>query len=162
LSPSASRESTTNVFNELHGMMSSNHALASQTSHSCSNRMNPAHRNGHNIRSNSTTQLSSSPSAVHTPAQDLSSTTITSTQISQQCQSKSRLLINHKSSDKDFTKNEPGEIILHQSKQITDMAERSLNLSQSNQSQSDEMNHDNDNMITIVTVNNNLRGNSIA
>jgi hypothetical protein len=164
------------VFNELHGMMSSNPTSASQSNHSCSNRLSAvssAHRNCHSISNNSTTQLTSPPSAVHTSAQDLSSTAITSTQISQQCQSKSRLLINHKSNDKNFTKNEPSEIILHQSKQIAARANRTLNLSLSNPSMNDNSqmegmaraNHDTENMITIVTVNNNLsheRGNSIA
>lgn len=122
--------------------------------------------NYHNSSSNnSITQLSSPLSAVHTSAQTLSPTTpITITEISQQCQPKSRLLINYKTHDDDFDKNVSREINLHpvkESQEATTTQQHQISSNAGtteNQFENLYQNHENG-MITIVTVNNLSGGN---
>lgn len=82
------------------------------------------------------------------------------TQISQQCQPKSRLLINHKTNDGNFGKNVSSEINLHQTKEIQETPSRHQNLILPSSSDGEnsiiemenlyQRNHENG--ITIVTI----------
>ena len=146
---------------------------ASTPHHACNNRLSgvgvPSSNQGNYHSNNSPIQLSSSLSAVHTSMQPFSSTN--TNQISQQCQPKSRLLINHKNSDDVFGNIVSGVINLHQTKEIQEAPGSgqpnhvTSNDANINQFENLCQNNHESGMITIVTINNNQNienGNSIA
>jgi SLT domain-containing protein len=179
LSNNIARGTTGNIFSDLTGIISSNPtSTTSPSSHQArNNRLNavPSNQeNYHNTNSNnnSITQLSSPLSTGPPSIQSHSpTTTTTQTEISQQCQPKSRLLINHKNHhDDDFSKHDSREINLHQTKEIEQTSPSQQNHISSNGMTSEDkfenLYGNSNGMITIVTINdNNVTGgnaNSIA
>jgi hypothetical protein len=155
LSNNTSRETTGNIFSHLTGIISSIPTSTSPSSHhACNNRLSalPSHLEGNHNTSvnNSITQLSSPQSSADTPTQELSSATAetTTTQINQQCQTKSLLLINERSDD-DFGKNSSRDINLYQQKET-----QGKTWKQDNHISSNVGTNANDlSKITIVTIN---------
>jgi hypothetical protein len=154
------RERAQNVLTEL---LNSNLSSASQMNHNCNSRTNvlpSSQRNRHIISNNPSTQP---PPSVH------QSFTPTTTQISQQCQPKSRLLINQKRNDEDFNKKESSEIILHQLKEVSEISIENLNNAPSIPNDNAQFDgfcqdYNEHGLVTIVTINNlsHQRGNSVA
>lgn len=166
---------TGNVLSDLTGIINSSPMSASSPHHACNNRLSgvgvPSSNQENYHSNNSPIQSSSSLSAVHTSMPFSSTTTTNTSQISQQCQPKSRLLINHKNNDDVFGNIVSGEINSHQTKEIQEApASGQQNHVTSNDATINQFenlcqNNHESGMITIVTINNNLNsenGNSIA
>lgn len=162
LSNNPSRETTGNIFSHLTGIISSIPTSTSPSSHhACNNRLSVVPSNlgsSHNTSgNNSITQLSSPLSSDNTPLRELlSAATETATaQINQQCQTKSLLLINHKSNDDNFGKNSSQEIRLYQQEETQEKTWKQDNHNSSNvETNANDLSKTHENgLITIVTIN---------
>lgn len=165
---------TGSVFSDLTGIINSNPTTVSPPHHACNNRLSgvgvPSLNQGNYHSNNSPIQQLSS--SLSTAVQSFSSSTsANTTQISQQCQPKSRLLINQKNSDDVFGNIVLEEINLQQMKEIQEAPTSgqpnhvTSNDANINQFKNLCQNNHESGMITIVTINNNLNtenGNSIA
>lgn len=177
MSNGTGRETSGSVYSDLTGIINSSPTSAFSPHHACNNRLSgagvPSSNQGNYHSNNSPIQLSTSLSAAQQASmQPFSSATATNTtEISQQCQPKSRLLINHKNNDDVFGNIVTGEINLHQTKEIQEAPasgqQNHVTSNDANINQFENLcqNNHESGMITIVTINNNLNcenDNSIA